>query len=222
MLSWDSSTIFTISGLYWFVLVCLVVSGVSQSLRAGRLKMMSTKKRCEENHRPRIGKQRRKKTLESKGEKKMLWNAYEVWKFFLSKSDISRKKTPRDLCFTWALKKLQVQEQDSIFGKFAAAVSCGASRLPLHTSREMVLRTSCLKRGDEQEPLLSSTQYINISYINYTLTMINNLSLLTLYIFTLYNMYPVSLSHRLKSLCKLVRCKHVKLFNEMMVTETIF
>ena len=51
-------------GLYWF---CLVVSGVSQSLRAGRLKMMSTKKRCEENHRPRIGKQRRKKTLESKG-----------------------------------------------------------------------------------------------------------------------------------------------------------
>ena len=85
-----------------------------------------------------------------------------------------------------------------------------------------MLRTSCLKRGDEQEPLLSSTQYINISYINYTLTMINNLSLLTLYIFTLYNMYPVSLSHRLKSLCKLVRCKHVKLFNEMMVTETIF
>lgn len=65
--------------------------------------------------------------------------------------------------------------------------------------------------------LLSSTQYINIFHINYTLTMINNLPLLTL-----YNMYPVSLSHRLQSLCKLVRCKRVKLFNEMMVTEMMF
>lgn len=163
-----------------FFLVCLVVSGVSQSLRAGRLKMMSTKKRCEENHRPRIGiddeKRRWKAKAKKKRKKQRLIKCYEMqkwssFKFFLSKSDISRKKTPCDLCFTWALEKLQVQEQDSIFGKFAAAVSCGASRLPLHTSREMVLRTSCLKRGDEQELFTffhSIYQYISYKlYIDY-------------------------------------------------------
>lgn len=46
----------TLSGDYP---VCLVVSGVSQSLRAGRLKMMSTKERREENHRPRIDDEKR-------------------------------------------------------------------------------------------------------------------------------------------------------------------
>ena len=149
---------------------------------------------------------------------------------FFQNPEIFEEKTT---CFVFslfrALEKLQVQEQDSIFGKFAAAVSCGASRLPLHTFREMVLRTLCLKRGYEQE------LYTFFPLNNYRLTIMNNLSLLTL-----YDMYPFRLPHRLQFvgiqspfdtlnfsyfrplLCKLVGSKHVKLFNKMRATEMVF
>ena len=94
---------------------------------------------------------------------------------FFQNPEISEEKTT---CFVFslfrALEKLQVQEQDSIFGKFAAAVSCGASRLPLHTFREMVLRTLCLKRGDEQE------LYTFFPLNNYRLTIINTVIIYTL------------------------------------------
>lgn len=209
MLSWDSSTI---SGLYMFVLVCLV-SGVSRSLRAGRLKMMSTKKRCEENHRPRIGKQRLIKCYEMlmKFESSFFKNPIFQGKkhlvtcvsLELSRSYRSKNRTQS---LASSLRLCPVGYQDFLY--IPPEKWCSGHRV--------------WKGVMNRSSLLSSTQYINIFYINYTLTMINNLSLLTLYIFTLYNMYPVSLSHRLKSLCKLVLCKHVKLFNEMMVTETIF